>query len=108
MSKDPRDELDRSQRELEFAYEELQSTDEELETINGELRHSSDDLDIGLPVEAPRSTTKATTTEAERSEVVVEAVNRRSFPVRCGGRGAARRARCDQRCHPAQEARPVD
>ena len=39
------DELDRSQRELESAYEELQSTVEELETTNEELQSTNEELE---------------------------------------------------------------
>jgi two-component system CheB/CheR fusion protein len=40
-----REELDRSQRELEGAYEELQSTVEELETTNEELQSTNEELE---------------------------------------------------------------
>jgi two-component system CheB/CheR fusion protein len=40
-----RDELERSQRELETAYEELQSTVEELETTNEELQSTNEELE---------------------------------------------------------------
>ena len=40
-----RDELERSQRELESAYEELQSTVEELETTNEELQSTNEELE---------------------------------------------------------------
>ena len=40
-----RDELERSQRELETAYEELQSTVEELETTNEELLSTNEELE---------------------------------------------------------------
>jgi two-component system CheB/CheR fusion protein len=40
-----RDELERSQRELENAYEELQSTVEELETTNEELQSTNEELE---------------------------------------------------------------
>ncbi|HAM03190.1 MAG TPA: chemotaxis protein CheR, partial [Acidimicrobiaceae bacterium] len=40
-----RDELQRSQRELESAYEELQSTVEELETTNEELQSTNEELE---------------------------------------------------------------
>ena len=40
-----REELERSQRELETAYEELQSTVEELETTNEELQSTNEELD---------------------------------------------------------------
>jgi two-component system CheB/CheR fusion protein len=39
------DELDRSIRELEVAYEELQSTNEELETTNEELQSTNEELE---------------------------------------------------------------
>jgi two-component system CheB/CheR fusion protein len=39
------DELDRSRRELEVAYEELQSTIEELETTNEELQSTNEELE---------------------------------------------------------------
>jgi two-component system, chemotaxis family, CheB/CheR fusion protein len=39
------DELDRSKRELETAYEELQSTVEELETTNEELQSTNEELE---------------------------------------------------------------
>src|SRR5215468_349808 len=40
-----REELERSQRELETAYEELQSTNEELETTNEELQSTNEELE---------------------------------------------------------------
>ncbi|MDE3085453.1 MAG: PAS domain-containing protein, partial [Acidobacteriota bacterium] len=40
-----RDDLERSQRELESAYEELQSTVEELETTNEELQSTNEELE---------------------------------------------------------------
>jgi two-component system, chemotaxis family, CheB/CheR fusion protein len=40
-----RDELERSKRELEIAYEELQSTVEELETTNEELQSTNEELE---------------------------------------------------------------
>jgi len=40
-----RDELERSKRELEVAYEELQSTVEELETTNEELQSTNEELE---------------------------------------------------------------
>jgi two-component system CheB/CheR fusion protein len=40
-----RDELERSQRQLETAYEELQSTVEELETTNEELQSTNEELE---------------------------------------------------------------
>ena len=40
-----REELERSQRELETAYEELQSTVEELETTNEELQSTNEELE---------------------------------------------------------------
>ena len=40
-----KDELERSQRELETAYEELQSTVEELETTNEELQSTNEELE---------------------------------------------------------------
>jgi two-component system, chemotaxis family, CheB/CheR fusion protein len=40
-----RDELERSRRELETAYEELQSTVEELETTNEELQSTNEELE---------------------------------------------------------------
>jgi two-component system CheB/CheR fusion protein len=40
-----RDELERSKRELETAYEELQSTVEELETTNEELQSTNEELE---------------------------------------------------------------
>jgi two-component system CheB/CheR fusion protein len=39
------DDLDRSRRELEVAYEELQSTNEELETTNEELQSTNEELE---------------------------------------------------------------
>src|SRR5262249_44451750 len=40
-----REELERSQRELETAYEELQSTVEELETTNEELQSTNEEVE---------------------------------------------------------------
>ncbi len=40
-----REELERSQRELEAAYEEVQSTNEELETTNEELQSTNEELE---------------------------------------------------------------
>lgn len=44
-SKKLREELERSNQELEMAYEELQSTNEELETTNEELQSSNEELE---------------------------------------------------------------
>jgi two-component system CheB/CheR fusion protein len=131
------EELQSTNEELETMNEELQSTNEELETINDELRRRSSDLnrvnsffdtvlratglgvivvdsqgrvvvwdaraeelwglrpeealdrelrslDIGLPVDALRPALRAALgPDAERSEVVVDARNRRGRPIGC-------------------------
>ena len=64
-----RDELGRSQRELEVAYEELQSTVEELETINEELQSTNEEL------ETTNEELQSTNEELETTNEELETIN---------------------------------
>src|SRR5215468_8872205 len=64
-----REELERSQRELETAYEELQSTVEELETTNEELQSTNEEL------ETTNEELHSTNEELESTNEELETIN---------------------------------
>ena len=78
------DELDRSRRELEVAYEELQSTIEELETTNEELQSTNEELETTN--EELQSTNEELETMNEELQSVNEEIETSNDELRVRGR----------------------
>jgi two-component system CheB/CheR fusion protein len=78
------DELDRSRRELEVAYEELQSTIEELETTNEELQSTNEELETTN--EELQSTNEELETMNEELQSVNEELETTNDELRARGR----------------------
>ena len=78
------DELDRSRRELEVAYEELQSTIEELETTNEELQSTNEELETTN--EELQSTNEELETMNEELQSVNEELETTNDELRVRGR----------------------
>jgi two-component system CheB/CheR fusion protein len=78
------DELDRSKRELEVAYEELQSTIEELETTNEELQSTNEELETTN--EELQSTNEELETMNEELQSVNEELETTNDELRARGR----------------------
>jgi two-component system, chemotaxis family, CheB/CheR fusion protein len=78
------DELDRSRRELEVAYEELQSTIEELESTNEELQSTNEELETTN--EELQSTNEELETMNEELQSVNEELETTNDELRARGR----------------------
>jgi len=71
-----RDELDRSKRELETAYEELQSTVEELETTNEELQSTNEELETtNEELQSTNEELETTNEELQSTNAELETMN---------------------------------
>src|SRR5207245_2388462 len=71
-----RDELERSKRELEVAYEELQSTVEELETTNEELQSTNEELETtNEELQSTNEELETTNQELQSTNEELEAIN---------------------------------
>ncbi|HEU4702252.1 MAG TPA: CheR family methyltransferase [Conexibacter sp.] len=70
------DELDRSKRELETAYEELQSTVEELETTNEELQSTNEELETtNEELQSTNEELETTNEELQSTNEELETIN---------------------------------